>query len=139
MSVPSAPAFRSHPFLEQPLNIISLQIRKFVREPSTGSCVRIPPAAVCCVFFFFSECFHCSRPFEVTFCHFFTSSLGCCSSPKPFCFMHPYDQLRLAPGPVFFILWPDLTAALEACGAMDSDAIKMSSGRPAGKRSAGRK
>lgn len=52
MSVPSAPAFRSHPFLEQPLNIISLQIRKFVREPSTGSCVRIPPAAVCCVFFF---------------------------------------------------------------------------------------
>lgn len=91
------------------------------------------------VFFFFSECFHCSRPFEVTFCHFFTSSLGCCSSPKPFCFMHPYDQLRLAPGPVFFILWPDLTAALEACGAMDSDAIKMSSGRPARKRSAGRK
>lgn len=56
------------------------------------SCVSIDPSHSCCSFF--SERLHfvsCG-----TFHHFVTCSPSCCSFPKPFCFKHPYNQLRPA-------------------------------------------
>lgn len=121
MSVPSSPAFRSHPFLEHPLNISSQTCRKSIQEPSTCWCVSIDPSCRCCIFL-------CMAPL----CQASLWSPAAISSPLlpvavlslSYFALSSHGWLQDSTDPK---LWPDLVSASEACGAVASDAIKVSS------------